>query len=306
MNLTVSVGQAKNAAHLQDTVRALNLSQPASKSSLDEFFELYSHFNGSHYAAAWNKTQTLGWLGEAGGLGEIAAALEHLSSEVWAFPQGSASAHCPLAVDFSPNVAVSPTNCFFLSSLEPTDTQVSQRYSLLLTPAQLSNLTEEFQKGRAASLALGYASAMSTGNVAPQVQAAWNDSKDKLNAAYRVMVDEVASPMDAVSGNIEAMASSSECHPAYEVFVFGSKALGGDFVSELVALSSCYWVLSCSTLGLTVLYCHLWQLREPGAKGRLNDKLDRAGTAAPEDEDYESADDEEIELQRPLTGANSA
>lgn len=290
MNLTLSSEQGHSAAVLQSSLHQFALS---SNVSLQEFFATYAHFNGSWFRAAWNASQTLSWHREPGGVRDLGNVLQSLSSEVWTFPGADAPFDCPLASDFNPKLAVSTTNCFYATSTLPSDAEVKSRYALSLSADKLANLTEEFRKARAAALALGIVSAASTGNVADEVQVAWTKSQQQLGTAFGIANRDVVTPLLRASADIEAVAESINCTAAYHSLVRASNSFGVELVDELLALHAVFWTLACSSLGFAVLFCLLWAMRQPGNKTQeVRDSRS--------DEGYDSADNEEVELQHLL------
>ncbi|CAE8599476.1 unnamed protein product, partial [Polarella glacialis] len=187
LGLTVGQGQEDYATRIQDALRAVNQSKPIHTSELNEFFMKYERYGGNTYHADWDSSQTLGWNGEATGLRFIEEALDAQASEMWAFRNADAPADCPLGMTFNPKLAVSTMNCFFVTELRPTHAEISQRYGPSLNPDQLSSLIQEFEKARAAALALGFATNFASANPAPQVQRAWRKSVGQLDLAFQTV-----------------------------------------------------------------------------------------------------------------------
>merc|ERR1712060_940715 len=69
---------------------------------MDSFFARYANVGGDMYHASWNDSQTLGWQGEANGLGVILSDLKRLCGECWAYSGAKGLPGCSAAVPFDP------------------------------------------------------------------------------------------------------------------------------------------------------------------------------------------------------------
>lgn len=306
MVLNLSLGQhhAQAAAHLVRTLQPISFMN-LNTSFLDAATLTYEHSGGDLYFASWNASQTLGWQGEAHGLGVISQALRRLSLESWAFQGAPTPDECALAREFNATTDVLSTNCFYATEAHPSKEEATKRYDML-TSTQLKRLVDEFGKARAAALALRNALAFVPigPRAAPDLRNAWQKVSRDVNAAVGLARTAVGLPMERVSGHIQKLSLGANCRAAFHVFAQGSYAVGHDYVKAQVLLSVCVSILAACSSALAALYCLLWTLRHHGVVHGFGGSQAESGHPEVGNSSEASSDgeatDEEAELHRPL------
>jgi len=235
---------------------------------MDAFFRRYMDVGGQRYRASWNASQTLGWRGEAGGVGVILDELHLRSGESWAIAGADLPAGCSAARQFLANVAVAAKNCFVVTSTTPSDAQVRARYARF-TPSELKLLVDAFVRGRAAALATKFALAfnVSSNAKARAGLAAWRSAVQQFNRQVSKAADEIAAPMRRVAVDVVSLSNGTNCRALFGALRRCSAALGHDLVAKHVVLWACSTLLMVFCCGLMALYCLLWTVQHPGANG---------------------------------------
>jgi len=297
MNFSFNMKQMRKWTVLDRTMASARNARLV-ESKLKTFFANYSRVDGATYSAAWDKAQTLAWHGERHGIMMIANRLQNLSGELWTFHGAVPPKGCALAVPFHPSDDVLSWSCFFVSPTHPTDREVKDRYRTLQR-FQLSQLQGEFQKARMAALALELVQVFATSNTgaAKRLQNSWSVSVRFVNRALAETLADVSSPLGKFSSRVRALNNGGNCGIVRAHYLDGIHALGQDFVSAHLVLTACSGILAICGLGLTVLYCLLWSLRQEGryhSGGGVSDSDDEVQS------DGSAPDEMELELRRPL------
>lgn len=260
IDIDIGDKEAQSAKELVEKLRQLReLSLPRKRAEI--FFAKYENLDGKAYTAKWNSSQTLG----ENALLYLSLELKRLSTESWTFFRHEAPPDCVLARDFNPNVDVYSTNCWLVSEVRPTQDEVKERY-FTLSPAQLQKLQIIFARARASAEALSSVYAMV--NEAPKVHKSWVAAADALDRSLRIVTERVSGPLLNLSEIIIQANGNTNCSVARAAAKIGTESLGQDLVRSQVILWVCVSLVAISNLGLTVLNCFLWSLRQSGKTSR--------------------------------------
>eukprot|EP00928_Gymnodinium_smaydae_P019024 TRINITY_DN17260_c1_g2_i1.p1 TRINITY_DN17260_c1_g2~~TRINITY_DN17260_c1_g2_i1.p1 ORF type:complete len:848 (-),score=127.81 TRINITY_DN17260_c1_g2_i1:37-2580(-) len=278
---------------------------------MDDFFSRYASVGGERYHAEWNRSQTLGWQGESDGLGTLLTPLHVQSAECWAFHGAPGPQGCPgRPQGFDPTMSVDPNNYFYVTEAQPLDVDLQARY-VTLDPQEIRELVGEFRYARAAAKSLGLAQGFNSTGCPKALAgvAAWRSQAKQLNDAARRAHKEVVAPMQRVVKEIVGLTKAAHCHAAFEALSWGSAALGRDLVAKNIALWACSALLVCCCAGMSLLFCLLWAVLDPGRRGTCCDRHRIAAYVGDPSKGNESSEDdylfpqdgdEEVELRRPL------
>lgn len=291
--------QALNRTTQQFRAAALNTS------SLKAFFGRYGSVGGGSFYAAWNSSQTLGWDGEPNGVNVIARKLQQLSGEHWAFHNANPPLGCAMAMPFDATSATQSFSCFFVTGSHPTTKEAGERYATLARN-DLLKLQSQFQMARATAQALSLAQTMSTrsGLAVPKLRDEWNRSVSAANKLRVQALAGVVVPLQRFSSRVDDLNSGGHCDSVRASYLAGIEALGRDFVAAHLVVTACFGIIAICSVGLTVLYCLLWSIRQQGRNHGFQplpkDDYPDIDDAPFGDASVYDRDEMELELIRPL------
>merc|ERR1711879_982740 len=93
---------------------------------------------------------------------------------------------------------------------------------------------------------------------------AWQDSAHIVNRAFAEAQTDVAGPLGQFSSRVEALNSGGNCSVVRASYLAGVEVLGQSFVAAHFMLTACCGILAFCGMGLSLLYCFLWSIRQEG------------------------------------------
>jgi len=302
LNFSVSVSQMQQWKTLDLSLAAARQAR-LDESNLALFFARYSRIDGGTYHAGWNVSQTLAWHSEGTGLLNIAERLRRLSGERWTFHNAQPPVGCAMALPFKPSRSVLGWSCFFVTPTHPTSAEVKERYQTL-NIVQLKKLQDTFQKARIAALALQLVQNFAKTNqrTASDLKVAWHSSAQIVNKALADSLSDIGKPLQLFSSRVSALNNGGDCASIRSSYLAATELMGQNYVAAHLVLTACSGVLAICSVGLTLLYCMLWSIRQEGREHRfvlvasdLSDFEDEPGSGD------SMSDEMELELRTPLT-----